>query len=215
MTASTTRVAPDGRRALNKARTTEQLARAAYELLREQGFEAVTADAVADRAGVSRRTFFNYFPRLELVLQESVRGTIADLIERFQGRPLDEPMHQSLDAVLDEPFSDEVLEQALVIFGQAQTSAAARHYLQEARDLEAVQIAEALTERLGSSADPLQVQVVADALVAAGHRACAVWVERSGGVLDDTTRALQLTLLRQAYQHLFTAFAPVPAQQES
>ena len=215
MTLSTTQPAPDGRRALNKARTTEQLARAAWEILREQGFEAVTADAVADRAGVSRRTFFNYFPRVELVLQESVRSTIADLVERFHDRPVDEPLQQSLDAVLDEPFSDEVLEQALVIFGQAQTSAAARHYLQEARDLEAEQIAEALAERLGTSAEPLRVQVMADALVAAGHRACTVWVERSGAVLDDAGRALQLTLLREAYQHLFTAFAPVPAPQES
>lgn len=215
MTVSTTRPVPDGRRALNKARTTEQLARAAYEIMREEGFEAVTADAVADRAGVSRRTFFNYFPRVELVLQESVRSTIADLVERFHDRPVDEPLHQSLDAVLVEPFSDEVLEQALVIFGQAQTSAAARHYLQEARDLEAEQVAQALTERLGASTDLLRVQVVADALVAAGHRACTVWAERSGGVLDDAGRALQLTLLRQAYQHLFTAFAPVPAPQES
>ncbi len=208
MTAPTSLPAHDGRRALNRARTTEQLAGAAYAILREQGFEAVTADAVADRAGVSRRTFFNYFPRVELVLQESVRSTIADLVERFHSRPADEPLQDSLDAVLNEPFSDEVLEQALVIFGQAQTSPAARHYLQEARDLEATQVAEALTERLGSAADPLYVQVVADALVAAGHRACAAWVERCGGVVDDSTRALQLTLLRQAFQHLSTAFTP-------
>lgn len=208
MTVSTPTPAHEGRRALNRARTTEQLARAAYEILREEGFEAVTADAVADRAGVSRRTFFNYFPRVELVLQESVRGTIADLVERFHARPADEPMQDSLSAVLDEPFSNEVLEQAMVIFGQAQSSPAARHYLQEARDLEATQIAEALTERLGPRADPLYVEVVADALVAAGHRACAAWVERSGGVVDDTTRALQLTLLRQAFQHLSTAFTP-------
>lgn len=208
MTVTTPLPAHDGRRALNRARTTEQLATAAYAILREQGFEAVTADAVADRAGVSRRTFFNYFPRVELVLQESVRSTIADLVDRFHTRPADEPLQDSLDAVLSEPFSDEVLEQALVIFGQAQTSPAARHYLQESRDLEATQIAEALTERLGSAADPLFVQVVADALVAAGHRACAAWVERSGGVVDDSSRALQLTLLRQAFQHLSTAFTP-------
>ena len=31
-------------------------------MVRERGYEAMTYDAVAERAGVSRRTVFNYFP---------------------------------------------------------------------------------------------------------------------------------------------------------
>jgi AcrR family transcriptional regulator len=203
-----TPTAQGGRRALNRARTTRELAAAAWEILREEGFDAVTAEAVAERAGVSRRTFFNYFPRVEMVLQESVRGTIADLVVRFHARPADEPLQASLAAVLDEPFGDDVLEQAAVIFAAARTSAAARHYLQDARDVEVAQIAEALAQRIGPDAEPLRVAVVAEALVAAGHRACEAWVEQAGGVVDDRTRTLQIRLLREAFDHLATAFAP-------
>ena len=36
--------------------------RAALELFSSRGFDAVTADEVADAAGISRRTFFRYYP---------------------------------------------------------------------------------------------------------------------------------------------------------
>lgn len=36
--------------------------RAALELFTSRGFDAVTADEVADAAGISRRTFFRYYP---------------------------------------------------------------------------------------------------------------------------------------------------------
>ncbi len=53
------------RRELNKARTREALASAALELFVAKGFEETTADEVAAAAGVSRRTFFRYFPTKE------------------------------------------------------------------------------------------------------------------------------------------------------
>ncbi len=52
--------------------TRRSLTEAAYALVRDSGFEGLTAEAVADRAGVSRRTFFNYFPSVESVLTASV-----------------------------------------------------------------------------------------------------------------------------------------------
>jgi AcrR family transcriptional regulator len=68
-------------------RTRAALLRAAHAILQEQGFEALTMTAVADRAGVTRRTVYLHFPsRGELVaalfdhvasvegLQESLRG---------------------------------------------------------------------------------------------------------------------------------------------
>ena len=195
-----------GRRELNRARTTTQLSRAAWDIVREQGFEAVTADAVAERAGVSRRTFFNYFPRVELVLHESLRTTVAAIVDRVQARPLDEPLRESLRAVVREPFSDELLAQAALLCGQAELSPAARAHKLEAHEREVVEIAAALRERLGDSVDPLFAEVLARALTAAGHAAIDAWVDQSGGVINDETRALQLTLLRQAFEYLGLAF---------
>jgi AcrR family transcriptional regulator len=54
-----------GLREQKKARARDALATAALELFNEQGFEKTTVDAIAERAGVSRRSFFRYFPTKE------------------------------------------------------------------------------------------------------------------------------------------------------
>lgn len=54
-----------GIRERNKVRTRRQLAEAALNLFLAQGFDETTVDEVAERAGVSRRTFFRYFDSKE------------------------------------------------------------------------------------------------------------------------------------------------------
>ena len=46
----------------HKRRRYRAIRQAAAELVRERGYEAMTYDAVAERAGVSRRTVFNISP---------------------------------------------------------------------------------------------------------------------------------------------------------
>ena len=48
-----------------KEATRRALYEAVLELAVAKGFDAVTVEAVADRANVSRRTFSNYFPNKE------------------------------------------------------------------------------------------------------------------------------------------------------
>jgi AcrR family transcriptional regulator len=42
----------------------------AFDLFGENGFENVSVETIAAAAGVSRATFFNYFPKKELILRE-------------------------------------------------------------------------------------------------------------------------------------------------
>lgn len=204
---SPSNAAPDGLRARNRAQTVRRLEEAAWEIVAEHGFEAATADAIAERAGVSRRTFFNYFPRVELVLQERMREAIAGLVERFLARPNTESMRESLAAILTEPFPAAVLEKAVVVFSQSPTSPAARYFLLDAEAAQISQVAEAVMARAGEAADPLHAQVVARAVMAAGSVATVAWLDQSRGVVDDHTRMLHLELLRQAFSHLYTAFS--------
>ena len=49
-------------RVRKREETRRALVGAAYALVRDAGYAGLTAEGVADRARVSRRTFFNYYP---------------------------------------------------------------------------------------------------------------------------------------------------------
>jgi AcrR family transcriptional regulator len=53
------------RRELNKLNTWQAIHSTAIELVQRDGLGAVTIDAIAERAEISRRTFFNYFATKE------------------------------------------------------------------------------------------------------------------------------------------------------
>tara|TARA_R110002020_G_scaffold58372_1_gene160013 strand:+ start:4781 stop:5362 length:582 start_codon:yes stop_codon:yes gene_type:complete len=51
-----------------RAQTAREIHVAAMELCQEMGLEAVTTEAISTRAGISLRTFFNYFPNKEAAI---------------------------------------------------------------------------------------------------------------------------------------------------
>lgn len=62
---------------------------AATELFLENGYHSTTVDEIAARAGVSRATFFNYFPAKSAVLWVEVDDALAALEDRVsQGHTL-------------------------------------------------------------------------------------------------------------------------------
>jgi len=68
-----------GLRERKKRETRRAINLAALELVEEKGFAAVTTEEIAARAGVSARTFFNYFPSKEA----AVIGTTAEELESY------------------------------------------------------------------------------------------------------------------------------------
>jgi len=56
---------PISRRELNRVQTSEAIHAAAVTLVLRNGLVGATVDSIAEKAGVSRRTFFNYFPTKE------------------------------------------------------------------------------------------------------------------------------------------------------
>jgi AcrR family transcriptional regulator len=57
-----------GLRERKKEATREALIQGAYQLFEARGFDAVTIDQLAERADISRRTFFRYFPTKEAIV---------------------------------------------------------------------------------------------------------------------------------------------------
>ncbi len=89
----TTATDPEGLRARKQRATREAIHRAAVELALEHGPDGATVAAISDRANISTRTFFNYYPSKEDAivglheglpsddeLDEFAAGTSDDLI---------------------------------------------------------------------------------------------------------------------------------------
>ncbi len=75
-----------------KLATWRSIRAAATALVEEHGFTAVTVDDIAAAAGISRRTFFNYFPTKASVLFDPDPSVAAHLTAALAASPLsDDP----------------------------------------------------------------------------------------------------------------------------
>jgi AcrR family transcriptional regulator len=78
-----------GLRERKKVATRDALHEAAVQLAVEQGFDRVTVEAIADRVGVSRRTFSNYFTSKEEALFHGDAERLATVLDLVRGEPED------------------------------------------------------------------------------------------------------------------------------
>src|SRR5690606_36376086 len=86
----------DGLRERKKHETRAALIRAALELCEQRGVDDVTVADIADAAGVSPRTFFNYFATREEAILGSGDDRAARLAACLARRPSDESAWDAL-----------------------------------------------------------------------------------------------------------------------
>jgi AcrR family transcriptional regulator len=92
---------PTGARGIARAAVRAQLAQAAFDLFRRDGFDKVTVNDVAAAAGVSRSTFLRYFQTKEDAVLGRLDGQGQELAEALRARPADEDDWTALRRALD------------------------------------------------------------------------------------------------------------------
>lgn len=185
---------PGGRglRARKKRETAVRLHAAAIRLAAERGPAHVTVEQIATAAGVSPRTFFNYFPTKEM----AITGTAPELLDELENalarRPPAEDPWASLEAVLTDRLEGQEARPELrrlrrrLMNEHPELLAGMHGVTLEAQE----RLAQAIGRRLGVDADgdpyPRLVVSVAFAVVRAvvAHRAA-----RSADSQEATLRA--------------------------
>ncbi|MBA9001392.1 AcrR family transcriptional regulator [Actinomadura cellulosilytica] len=93
-----------GLRERKKEATRQAIHEAALRLAVEHGLDQVTVEAIADVAGVSRRTFSNYFAGKEDAVLYGDERRMSELMDEFAARPPEEPSWAALRAAFDAQY---------------------------------------------------------------------------------------------------------------
>ncbi|MEV3948807.1 TetR family transcriptional regulator [Streptomyces halstedii] len=183
---------PVGLRERKKAATRQAVHEATLRLTVEHGFDHVTVEAVADAAGISRRTFSNYFTNKEDALLYGEEQHIRALVQSVRDRPAEESAWTALRAAVAqfaEHMSPPEREWAV------RTRLAMRHPSLLARQLAnhaALErdLADAVALRTGPTDTPPRPLVMAAAFLASVRIAMRIWIEEDesrgpGAVMDE------------------------------
>lgn len=170
-----------------------RLSSIALDLAVKRGVTAVRTEDIAAEAGVSPRTFNNYFPNKEA----AIVGVAAIRTEVFcaalRARPADEPLHDSLAAAAAALFDDEPdrewMARARLIRSEPSL------YAEERKSDIAIERAIASEIGARSGADPtfdLGPRLVAATVLAALHSAVQYWLDvpAAGTLRDVLARAM-------------------------
>ncbi|MGW6796781.1 TetR family transcriptional regulator [Streptomyces chartreusis] len=77
----------------------EDLVAAAFDLFTEFGYDATTIDDIVRRAGVSRRSFFRYFPTKESIVFPDHEQTLAEMVDYLNAGSTDpDPVGRACNA---------------------------------------------------------------------------------------------------------------------
>lgn len=189
-----------------KVETRRELAQSAYEVIRDHGVDALTADSVTQRAGVSRRTFFNYFPTVEASIVPVVEEFLDDIITRLPDHIEQGRLAAGLATTLREIDDPGLLERFTVIALMSHRSLGHQALLyQSVREWTDRFVGE-LASLAGPDVDELWLHGIAHALHSAADAALMVWIHRTEGEITPETIALAQSLMADAIDQLGRGF---------
>lgn len=199
------------RREQNKAATRQAIADAALNLLRGKGPGNFTVEDIAEAAGISRRTFFNYFSSTEAALASVTNGFLDHALRQFRLRPAEEPILESARAALMQLADPMTVAPMAELFTLTQQNSSLVRSELEAWDHCTEQIIIAAKERVaktpGAAIDELYLRALAGSVISCGKAAMDVWFAQCGADLSPASLSILRQLLIDAIGHLGAGFA--------
>lgn len=205
MLSTTESAEPVGRREQNKIDTRRAIADAAFDLARSEGPGAFTAEQIAARAGVSRRTFFNYFHSAEDALAVRIDGFLELALGVFGRLPQDEPLFDSIIRAFSETTRMEGLSQHGELFRMANSDPDLLRAQLHSWERAEVLIAEALRRRLGPATHDLYLTALVGSVLSCTKAAMRDWAATTAEDATDSGEQLEarilaaLTMLRDGF----------------
>lgn len=164
---------------MNRVATRDAIAAAALAHLRTRALNEFTVDDVAASAGVSRRTFFNYFSSVEAAVASYTQRYLDSLIAVLEARPASESLLESAQLALSAVGSPEELALLAETYALTQDAQLLRFQLQ-AWDECSVKITELARRRLPADADELYLHALVGSVIGSCRAAFHVWFTQRG-----------------------------------
>ncbi len=197
-----------GLRERKRLQTRQALIDAAMRLFAEDGYDQTTVAAIAAAAGVSTKTFFNYFASKDEVLFPHLSGRIDQAVSIIEHRGAGEQMADVLGRAMERMLAGAVREELasglaparlplLMSVPAVQAATLRRYFLAETRLAEALHRAypEALDLPAAAAViGSLMGAVLAAALVSLEHGGTAGQVQAAArGAMDIAMQGLRAT----------------------
>ena len=170
----------------------------------DHGYDTSTVDEIAHAAGVSRRTFFRYFPTKEDVVIGYFDEIGSDLRAALAARPADEPpliaIRRTFTQMLERHGTDRDLVLTLCQLTEHTPALRARQVDKQDRWRSA--IVDVIAERTGGNPLDPQIQLLGRVALAVFDVSLRDWALRGGvdevALLVDQTFDLLTELIRQS-----------------
>jgi AcrR family transcriptional regulator len=175
---------PASLRERKKLATRTAIGSAALRLAIERGPENILVEDIAAAAGVSPRTFNNYFPSKEAAIVAEGTDRAARMRDALRARPVDEPLWTALRHALTEALPQDGPDRAWVAKAQLIKATPALRVEQQRSDVSVrAMLAEEIARRTGTDPErDLYPSLAAAAVVSAVRAALDHWLSVDSAV---------------------------------
>jgi AcrR family transcriptional regulator len=186
----------EGLRERTRRAVRAELADVAIGLFVRQGFDDTTVEDVARAAGMTKRSFFRYFPTKEDVVFDGIDLTGEKVVADIAARPAEEDPWDSLRQVL-RAWQEEIHagEQVLATLRLIEATPALVGRLHQRRAEWRRRVSDALRSRPGAGIDAYTADLLTNAATAVLDAVSSQWVRSNG-------RANRSALLEQGFRQV-------------